>query len=423
MRSKWTALTGSPQSHTLEARIFHITCIFTILLFSCSIFFNYYIGLYALCLLLIPSVFAACGLYYLSKFRYQHSLAVFVFCVLGNIVFVIFYLHNSGINGPSLVIYMLFFFLVMSIVPVSQRLIWVVVNIIVAILLITYQYKYPDAVPLKHRDELARSLDFAYVYFFTLVIVYFVITNIIDSHNREKTLAENRAELLELSNQSKNKLFSILAHDLRSPLNSIQNFLEMSLEEHLNETEKKVIHSSLLRETRYTRQMLINLLSWSKTQMDGVTVKLDALDLQSCLESTILLQASLAEEKGILINNLIREDIQVTADHDMLELVIRNLINNAIKFTPFGGEINISSEDHAGECWISVQDNGVGITKTNEQNIFSLQSQSTYGTNNEKGVGLGLVLCKEFILLQQGKIWVESEPGIGTTFFISLMLA
>jgi two-component system sensor histidine kinase/response regulator len=422
IKSNWTVLTGSPETHTLEARIFHITCIFTIILFSCSIFFNYYIGLYTLSLLLIPSVFIACGLYYLSKFKYQHSLAVFVFCVLGNILFIIFFLNNSGINGPSLVIYMLFFFLVMSIVPVKQRFVWVVVNIIVAILLITYQYHYPEAVPVKHRDSLARSVDFAYVYFFTLLIVYFIITSIINSYNREKTLAENRAELLELSNQSKNKLFSILAHDLRSPLNSIQNFLEMSLEEHITETEKKVIHSSLLRETRYTRQMLINLLSWSKTQMDGVTVNLTTLDLQETLESTILLQASLAEEKGILINNLIQEDKQVIADHDMLELVIRNLINNAIKFTSFGGEINIFSEDHGSECWICVQDNGVGITKTNEQNIFSLQSESTYGTNNEKGVGLGLVLCKEFILLQRGKIWVESEPGVGTTFFISLKL-
>jgi len=416
-------LTGSPETHTLEARIFHITCIFTIILFSCSIFFNYYIGLYELCLLLVPSVFAACGLYYLSKFKYQHSLAVFVFCVLGNIVFIIFFLNNSGINGPSLVIYMLFFFLVMSIVPVSQRFLWVAINIIVAVLLITYQYQHPEAVPLKHRDGFARSLDFAYVYFFTLLIVYFIITSIINSHNREKTLAENRAELLELSNQSKNKLFSILAHDLRSPLNSIQNFLELSLEEHLDETEKKMIHSSLLRETRYTRQMLINLLSWSKTQMDGVMVKLNNLDLHETLESTILLQASLAGEKSIVVNNMIPKGVKVMADHDMLELVIRNLVNNAIKFTPFGGEIRISSEVHAKECRISVQDNGVGIAKTNEQSIFSLQSESTYGTNNEKGVGLGLVLCKEFILLQRGKIWVDSIPGVGTTFYISLKLA
>ncbi|WP_175470458.1 sensor histidine kinase [Pedobacter hartonius] len=423
MKSSWVRLTGNPDTHKLEARIFHITCIFTILLFTCSIFFNYLIGLYSLSLLLIPSVFAACGLYYLSKFRHQHSLAVLVFCILGNIVFIIFFLNNSGINGPSLVIYVLFFFLVMSIVPVNQRLIWVGVNITVAILLISYQYRYPEAVPLKHRDGLSRSLDFAYVYFFTLLIVYFIITSIINSYNRERTLAENRAELLELSNQSKNKLFSILAHDLRSPLNSIQSFLELSLDEQLNADERKIIHSSLLRETRYTRQMLVNLLSWSKTQMDGVTVNMVRLDLEETLESTIMMQANLAEEKGIVINNLILKGIYVIADHNMLELVIRNLINNAIKFTDADGEINICSEDHGEECWIKVQDNGVGITEKNERNIFSLQSESTYGTNNEKGVGLGLVLCKEFILLQQGKIWVESISGMGTTFFISLKLA
>jgi two-component system sensor histidine kinase/response regulator len=423
IKLNWAKFTGNPETHTLEARIFHFTCILSILLFTCSIIFNYLIGLYSLCLLLIPSVLAVCGLFYLSKIRYKHSLAVLFFCILGNILFVIFFLNNSGINGPGLVIYVLFFFLVMSIVPVKQRLLWVGVNITVAILLISYQYEHPLAVQLKYRDNLSRSLDFAYVYFFSLLIVYFIITSIIDSHNREKTLAENRAELLELSNQSKNKLFSILAHDLRSPLNSIQNFLEMSLEEHLDEAEKKIIHSSLLKETRYTRQMLINLLSWSKTQMDGVTVKLIRLDLEETLESTILMQASLAEEKSIVINNLIAKGIHVVADHDMLELVIRNLINNSIKFTAIGGEINVCSEDHGKECWIKVQDNGVGITKMNEKNIFSLQSESTYGTNNEKGVGLGLVLCKEFILLQHGKIWVESTLDVGTSFFISLQLA
>ena len=422
IKSNWDGLVGHEDSHSLEARIFHVTCIFTIILFSCSVFFNYFIGLYNLCLLLIPSVFIACGLYYLSKFRFKHNMAVLIFCILGNIIYVIFFLNNSGINGPSLVIYLLFFFLVMSIVPVEQRMVWVFINIIVAFLLIAFQYYYPEAVPMKHRDGFSRALDFAYVYFFTLLIVYFIITSIINSYNRERTLSENRAELLELSNQSKNKLFSILAHDLRSPLSSIQNFLEISMEVDLDEAERKIIHYSLLKETKYTRQMLINLLSWSKTQMDGVTVNLINLDLGETLEHTLLMQASLAEEKEITITNLITKDIRVVADHDMLELVIRNLVNNAIKFTPCGGDINISSENHGAECWIRVKDNGVGITKTNKQNIFSLQAESTYGTNNEKGVGLGLVLCREFILLQHGRIWVESIEDEGTSFFISLNL-
>ena len=422
IQAVWAKLTGDPETHTLEARIFHITCIFTISLFSCSIFFNYAIGLYSLCLLLIPSVIAAYGLYWLSMVKQQYPIAVLLFCVLGNIVFVLFFLNNSGINGPGLLIYLLFFFLVMSIVPVKQRLIWVVINMVIALLLITYQYHHPAAVPLKHRDELSRSLDFGYVYFLTLLIIYFILTSILNSYNREKSLSEKRAELLELTNQSKDKLFSILAHDLRSPLNSIQKFLELSMDGDLNEDEKKTINNSLLRETKYTRQLLINLLSWSKNQMNGVVVNLITLNVAETLESTLLMQASLAEEKNITLNNLIDAEISVIADADMLELVIRNLVNNAIKFTAFDGEITISTEIQDKECRIKVQDNGVGIAKADYQNVFSLNSESTYGTNNEKGVGLGLVLCKEFVNMQKGKIWVESRLNEGTCFYVSLDL-
>jgi len=421
--SFWVKLIGRPKTHALEARIFHVTCLFTMLLFFCSIFFNYFIGLYTLALILIPAVAAAGLVYYISRFRYRLNLGVGIFCVLGNFLFIFFFLNHSGINGPGLLIYLLFFFLVMSIVPVKQRLIWMGVNLSVAIMLIIYQYQHPLAVPMQYRNDMARYLDAGYVYLFTLIIIYFIITSIINNYNRERLLAEERAAQLEKSNQSKNKLFSILAHDLRSPLNSIQNFLEISLEVEIEEHEKRTINSSLLRETKYTGQLLSNLLTWSKTQMEGLHVKLITLDPKKALEQTLLLQSSLAEEKSILLNNMITEHIQLVADNDMLELVIRNLVSNAIKFTPAGGEINISSEVHGHECWIKVQDTGVGIAQINYHNIFSLRSESTYGTNQEKGVGLGLVLCKEFITAQNGRIWVESTLGVGTTFFVSLELA
>lgn len=266
-------------------------------------------------------------------------------------------------------------------------------------------------------------MDFGYVYFFTLIIIYFILTSIITSYNRERLLAEKRAEQLEIANQSKNKLFSILAHDLRSPLNSIQSFLEISMEVEIEEEEKRSINSSLLKETKYTGQMLINLLSWSKTQMEGASVKLLVLNLEWALETTLLLQTSLAEEKGLILNNKLLPNLYVIADSDMLELIVRNLLNNAIKFTPPGGQITISSEVHGKECWIKIQDTGIGIDKVDFGHIFSLNSQSTYGTNQEKGVGLGLVLCKEFIELQEGRIWVESTLNVGTTFFISLQIS
>ncbi|WP_052496393.1 sensor histidine kinase [Pedobacter lusitanus] len=297
------------------------------------------------------------------------------------------------------------------------------VNIIVAISLIIFQYHYPELVPVNYKDDLSRHLDLSYVYFFTLIIIYFILTSIITSYNRERLLAEKRAEQLEIANQSKNKLFSILAHDLRSPLNSIQSFLEISMEVEIEEDEKRTINSSLLKETKYTGQMLINLLSWSKTQMEGVNVRLTRLDLARALESTLLLQTSLAEEKGLILTNRIQHNVHVIADSDMMELIIRNLINNAIKFTPPGGIITVSSEIHGQECWIRIEDTGIGIAKKDYDNIFSLHSEITYGTNKEKGVGLGLVLCKEFITMQHGRIWVESTLNVGTVFFVSINLS
>lgn len=419
----WSKLMGSPDTHTLEAIIFHTACIFTGLLFICSIIFNYLIGLYTLSILLVPAVFAVGFVYYLSKFRYKLNLAVTIFCVLGNLLFIAFFLKNSGINGPGLIIYLLFFFLVISIVPKSQRFAWMAVNIMVAVSLIFFQYRYPEWVPVNYEDNRSRHMDFGYVYFFTLIIIYFILTSIITSYNRERLLAEKRAEQLEIANQSKNKLFSILAHDLRSPLNSIQSFLEISMEVEIEEEEKRSINSSLLKETKYTGQMLINLLSWSKTQMEGASVKLLVLNLEWALETTLLLQTSLAEEKGLILNNKLLPNLYVIADSDMLELIVRNLLNNAIKFTPPGGQITISSEVHGKECWIKIQDTGIGIDKVDFGHIFSLNSHSTYGTNQEKGVGLGLVLCKEFIELQEGRIWVESTLNVGTTFFISLQIS
>ena len=157
--------------------------------------------------------------------------------------------------------------------------------------------------------------------------------------------------------------------------------------------------------------------------MEGASVKMLVLNLEWALETTLLLQTSLAEEKGLILNNRLQQNMFVIADNDMLELIVRNLLNNAIKFTPPGGQITISSEVHGKECWIKIQDTGIGIDKVDFDHIFSLNSQSTYGTNQEKGVGLGLVLCKEFIELQEGRIWVESTLNVGTTFFISLQIS
>jgi signal transduction histidine kinase len=154
--------------------------------------------------------------------------------------------------------------------------------------------------------------------------------------------------------------------------------------------------------------------------MDGVSVNLEELHLADTLKPIIAVHSAIAGEKYIRLKSTLTADAWIVADANMLQLVVRNLLNNAIKFTKSGGEITITSELHGNRWHIIVTDTGVGIDDERKSTIFSIKSQSTYGTRTEKGTGLGLLLCKEFTELQHGEIGFESTVGAGTTFYISM---
>jgi signal transduction histidine kinase len=141
------------------------------------------------------------------------------------------------------------------------------------------------------------------------------------------------------------------------------------------------------------------------------------------VERVLTIQQILAEKKSVTLVSRVDPSVYVTADNNMLELIIRNLVNNAIKFTPGGGQVLIMLKVDNGICQLMVIDNGIGIDTTHKEDIFSLKSHSTFGTNNEKGIGLGLVLCKELQALQAGDLWFDSVPGKGTTFYATLPIA
>jgi two-component system sensor histidine kinase/response regulator len=178
------------------------------------------------------------------------------------------------------------------------------------------------------------------------------------------------------------------------------------------------LENELLEATNSTMDMLTNLLQWSRSQMEGSSVNLLKLNLLAAITSTLEMGKTQAEKKDITFNYVIEPGITVVADTDMLQLVVRNLVSNAIKFTPNGGIININAALLQQECKITVSDNGKGIDPQKQENIFSINAKPTFGTNNEKGVGLGLLLCKEFIERQGGRIGFESISGRGSSFFI-----
>src|SRR5690606_2216164 len=232
---------------------------------------------------------------------------------------------------------------------------------------------------------------------------------------KDKALKASQA--LEVANDSKTRLLSILSHDLRSPFNSITTYLETLNEYELSAEERQFLEKNLLNETKNMQVMLHNLLSWTKSQMDGGTsVNLVRLNLSEVVADCLLIQQTAAKIKSVAIYTDVDPSLELYADTDMLKLVIQNLVNNAIKFTPAGGEIQIKSSYDQGRVRLNITDNGIGIPTERQANLFTLHATSTYGTNNEKGVGLGLILCKEYTELQNIQISFSSLPGNGTKF-------
>lgn len=249
-----------------------------------------------------------------------------------------------------------------------------------------------------------------------------VINDITVRKNAELNLKNSEASLREL-NSTKDKFFSIIAHDLRSPFNGILGFSEILLEEikegNFESVEQyaEIINSS----SNQAMDLLSNLMEWSRSQTGRMEFNPSFIDLVPLITSAVDLLKTSSEQKLLNININVPDTIIVYADKAMIEAVLRNILSNAIKFTPQKGSIKINVEESYHHYLVSVVDSGIGIEPDNLEKLFRIdQSYSTLGTDNESGTGLGLILCKDFIDYHQGEIWAHSELNVGSTISFSL---
>jgi signal transduction histidine kinase/ligand-binding sensor domain-containing protein len=261
-----------------------------------------------------------------------------------------------------------------------------------------------------------------------LLLVYFFLSRV-RYLKRQKVLLENlveakTAELHEL-NASKDKFFSIIAHDLKNPFNTIIGFSELLKEEiksgDLLNLEKYagLINASAVQ----TMRLLENLLEWANSQRGKILFKPIINDVSEIINEELFLLNDPAAKKNVELISSLPANLFVCADKNMFKTIIRNLLSNAIKFTPKNGKVEVGASINGKYTEISVSDTGIGMSKETLTKLFRIDGNlSTPGTENEKGTGLGLLLCKEFIEKHGGKIWVESEIGKGSTFRFILPL-
>ena len=237
--------------------------------------------------------------------------------------------------------------------------------------------------------------------------------------NYQKQVEEKNRELQQL-NDTKEKLFSIIAHDLRSPIGQLRSSLDLVNKEYISPEKFIEISTKLSTEVDQLQGTLDNLLKWSISQLKGIQVNPERTGLETVLEKKFILFKQKMEQKNISLQvEGVNQSILVDPDH--LRLVLRNLISNAIKYSYRNSTIIIRSYTKGQKVFIEVVDKGAGMGEKTSSGIFKPDNfMSNTGTENEKGTGLGLKLCKEFIEKNNGQIWVESKENEGTTFYISL---
>jgi PAS domain S-box-containing protein len=237
---------------------------------------------------------------------------------------------------------------------------------------------------------------------------------------RDITDRKQSEDKLHELNRLKDRLFSIISHDLRSPLLSLMDILSMASDGMVSDEEFKSFLPTLSKNIGYTSGLVDNLLQWSKSQLEGTAINATHFDIKDNVTYVLNSFGQISADKGVILHNNINLATVVYADMDMIQAVLRNLVSNAIKFCRKGDKISINAEIRRGIATIWIADTGIGIAAENIDKLFGTNNFTTRGTTNEQGTGLGLLLCKDFIEKNGGKIWVESKPDQGSRFYFTL---
>jgi len=239
-----------------------------------------------------------------------------------------------------------------------------------------------------------------------------------------RDMIQNQANDLKRLNNSKDKFFSIIAHDLKSPFNVVLGFSQILKDKDRHDPETRMYAKQIYDAALNNYNLLENLLEWSRSQLNHIKFEPEVFLIDEAIQQTLTLVTISAEKKGITINNKADNRLKIHADRNLVNTIIRNVVTNAIKYTKPGGTVTIMSEVYKGHAKVAVADDGIGMNETTLKDLFSIEKKySRRGTSSEKGTGLGLILCKDFVEMHGGTIWVESKENGGSTFHFTLPLS
>ena len=424
----WNQIIGSKSEFSLQNRALHaiiaIGSIFISFLFFVNLFFgNSYVALFlGIVLLLAPLV------YFLSRIQRQHTLAAGLlgFVVIG--IFVTSFLLKSGTEGPALFLLPIFYFIIIGFVPKKVRNYFLLFYVFLGTSLIIWEYVNPEIFLFNYLSREILFQDIVATVITRLVLTHVITTFVLNTFSSEhesllkaSRKIEEQNEQLQALNDEKNRLLGIMSHDLRGSLGALQGLTDLMTKYALSEEEKDDVMTKIQMQTRQSRNLLDNMLFWAKNQIIGTKTIKKSIFLEPLIKEMHTSHKILAGQKGVSIYSNCDSNLVTVTDLDYLHLILRNLVQNAVKFTPPNGSVHIMvTQENKNDIQIVIKDSGVGFETSYLTKIGGSRLESTIGTSGEKGTGLGLLLVYEYIELLGAKIECNSVIDMGTTFKITL---
>jgi len=419
--SIFSKVTGPEERFSIEDRILNAILFTSAFVGIITVTVNFIVGISPLTNIITGSLVILIGILYLiGRKKPNHTRLLYPFFILQVLVILTVWYYFDGVSGVSNIYIITFLYIIVIIAKGKHKLITIGLFFLIATSAMLLEYYNPEIVH-NYEDEKYEILNTYFSTVFVSAGILLMTYIIMESYQKIRTQ-------LEESNRTKNKFFSIISHDLKAPLSGLA-----ALGEYMHDNKNNIDEDTRLRmeeaiytSTKSTYVLLENLLQWARSE-SGILIPVPSRILINELTRDIVkLYEENISAKQLAISYQIDQDMAVMADVNMVNLVLRNLISNAIKFTPGGGTIELSAKqsDDLKTIAINIRDEGVGIDEKYIDKIFDLESKyRRLGTNSEPGTGLGLKLCKEFVQKNGGSISVTSELGKGSTFRILLPAA
>jgi two-component system sensor histidine kinase/response regulator len=417
--SKWDFLKGESNTHSLESRIYNSVCLASIVIIAYNVFFSLALGKAIWTIitsLLLPIQFY---LYYLSRFQNKTQLSAAVYIIIIHLFFTYSYTVSAGIAGSSLLSFVTVYFAVLAVNPRKRYLFWTTYHVLVILGLIVWEYYHPDFITSGYVSRLEQFIDLSSTYLVTILLLLACLSYIINNYTIEKIKAEQKSAKLDQLSRTQSRLIHIISHDYRAPLRNIHRYLELLENETLSKEERKLLTADLKQTVNFTSNLLLGLLKWNPEDTKILNLSMDRVNLQEVLSDTLQLYGGIARGKNIKLTHSISHSLEVLVNSEFLELIMRNLLDNAVKFSNDGCHITLKAIQQKEHVQIEVADNGDGIPETIQKEILAKWDEEFTTVSSQ---GIGLKLAREYALAMKGDLSFKTSSA-GSTFQLVVLSA